>query len=332
MKSVQIEKFGFEHLSIKDILTPTPKAGEVLVKVTAASLNYIDLDVIRGNYDPNLPLPHVPVSDAAGVVEAVGEGVSQWRKGDRITTHFFRNWFSGQRTELMFKQRQGLEYPGVLEEFILIPAASLMRTPSNLTDEEAATLPIAGLTAWSGLVDFAGVKKGQTILVQGTGGVSIFALQIAKLWGIKTIALSSSAAKLEKLKALGADEVINYKTTPDWPAEVKRLGGADATLNIAGGETVGQSLQALNLHGFIGLVGYLDNNNINFTFSDAILKDVRIQPIAVGNLESYQRFGQFIEQHKLSPVIDSVYPVEKIQEAVTYMESGAHFGKIIIKL
>lgn len=333
MKSIQINSFGLAHLSMQDIPVPQPGHDEVLVKVTAASLNYIDLDVIRGNYDPHLPLPHIPVSDAAGVVEAVGRNVSQWQQGDRVTTHFIREWISGRRTEAMFHRRQGLEFPGVLAEYIVLPAAGIMRAPTNLSDEEASTLPIAGLTAWAGLVETGEAKPGQTLLIQGTGGVSIFALQIANYLGMKTIALTGADSKAEKLKALGADEVINYKTRPEWPKEVLRLTngrGVDASLNIAGGGTVSQSVQALAVGGFIGLVGYLDNPAIPLDFFSLLQRNARIAGITVGSLESYAHFVTFMEKTGLKPVIDSVFPFHKTADALQYLESGQHFGKVVI--
>ncbi|QEH41971.1 NAD(P)-dependent alcohol dehydrogenase [Chitinophaga sp. XS-30] len=333
MKSIQINSFGLAQLSMQDIPVPQPGNDEVLVKVTAASLNYIDLDVIRGNYDPHLPLPHIPVSDAAGIVEAVGNNVSQWKKGDRVTTHYLREWISGRRTEAMFHKRQGLEFPGVLAEYIVLPAAGIMRAPVNLSDEEAATLPIAGLTAWAGLVEAGEAKPGQTVLIQGTGGVSIFAMQIANYLGMKTIALTGAESKAQKLKALGADEVINYKTHPEWPKEVLRLTngrGVDASLNIAGGGTVSQSVQALAIGGFIGLVGYLDNPAIPLDFFSMLQRNARIAGITVGSLESYAHFVTFIEKTGLKPVIDSVFPFHKAADALQYLESGQHFGKVVI--
>lgn len=320
---------------MRDIPVPQPKANEVLVKVMAASLNYLDLDAIRGVYNPQLPFPHIPVSDAAGIVEAVGADVTSWKKGDRVTTHFIREWISGRRTEAMFYTRQGLEFPGVLAEYITLPAASIVRSPSNLSDEEAATLPIAGLTAWAGLVDVGRAKPGQTVLIQGTGGVSIFALQIAKLSGMKAIALTGAEDKVAKLKALGADEVINYKTDPEWQHTVRSLTngvGVDLTLNIAGGGTVKQSLQALNTGGFVGLVGYLDSMSIPLDFFDVLIRNARIEGITVGSRESYTQFVTFIETSQLKPVIDTVYPFEKAREALEYLESGRHFGKIVISI
>jgi NADPH:quinone reductase-like Zn-dependent oxidoreductase len=335
MKSIQFEAFGLEHLKMRDIPVPQPAANEVLVKVTAASLNYLDLDVIRGFYNPQLPFPHIPVADGAGIVEEVGKDVTIWKKGDRVTTHFIREWISGQRTEKMFQARQGLEFPGVLAEYVTLPAASIMRAPSNLSDEEAATLPVAGLTAWAGLIDVGRARPGQTVLIQGTGGVSIFALQIAKLSGMKAIALTGAEDKVAKLKALGADEVINYKTDPEWQHTVKRLtngAGADLTLNIAGGNTVKQSVQALNTGGFVGLVGYLDSPSIQLDFFDVLIRNARIEGITVGSRDTYADFVTFIETNQLKPVIDTVYPFEKAREALEYLESGRHFGKIVIRI
>ena len=219
MKAVQIKQFGVEHLAIADLPVPKPAKGEVLVRMKAAALQYLDLIAINGAVMPDLKLPHIPVSEGAGIVEETGEGVSKWKPGDRVMIHFVQEWIGGDPHPSTNAIRTGLQAQGTLTEYICISAEALVRSPINLTDEEASTLPVSGLTAWTNLVTLAGIRAGQTVLTQGTGGVSLAALQFAKAAGAKVIATTGSDDKREKLKQLGADEVINYKTNKNWSEE-----------------------------------------------------------------------------------------------------------------
>jgi NADPH:quinone reductase-like Zn-dependent oxidoreductase len=335
MKTIQISKFGIENLKITEVQKPTPGPHEVLIKVEAASLNFLDLMVINGDYNPKLPLPHIPCSDGAGVVESIGDNVSLWKSGDRVTTQFIQKWISGGKTLEMLLSRTGLEYPGVLSEYICVHETALIQTPTALSSQEASTLPIAGLTAWSGLIEYAGIKPGQTVLTQGTGGVSIFALQLAKAAGARVIATSSSDAKLGELRALGADETINYIKTPDWHLEAKRLTngtGVDAILDVAGTETLTKSIYAVRQDGFIGLVGNLSGAVVPFNIYDTVPNNANIRGISVGSLEYFKNFVRAIDVVKLKPVIDSIFSIDKIAEAYRYMQSNAFIGKIVISI
>ena len=335
MKTIQSDKFGIENLKITSTPKPTPGPHEVLVKIEAASLNYLDLMVINGQYNPQLPLPHVPCSDGSGTVEAVGSNVTRWKKGDRVTTHFIQQWISGSKTPEIFLSRTGLEHPGVLREYISIHETALVRTPDILSAEEASTLPIAALTAWTGLFEYARLKPGQTVLTQGSGGVSIFALQLAKAAGARVIAISGSPAKLEKLRALGADEVINYRETPDWHVEARRLTGregVDVILDVVGTDTLTKSIHAIKSDGFIGLTGNLSGAVVPLNIYDTVPANATLRGISVGSVDNFNSLLKAINTVKLKPVIDSVFPIEAIHEAYRYMQQGTFFGKIVIRI
>jgi len=333
MKTIQLNRFGIENLQVVSTEKPAPGAHEVLVKVEAASFNFLDLMMINGYYNPDLAFPYTPGSDAAGIVESIGSAVTRWKKGDRVITHFIQTWIAGSKSIVDFQNRTGLEKPGVLREYICISEDALIATPANLSSAEASTLPIAGLTAWTGLIDYANLKPGQTILTQGTGGVSVFALQIAKAMGARVIATSGSAGKLERLKALGAHEVINYRDTPDWHVEAKRLTngrGVDAILDVGGTETLTKSVYAVKADGFVGLVGNLSGAVVPFNIYDTVPNNATLRGISVGSRESFEAFARAIELTALKPVIDRVFPFDAVQEAYRYMESKTFFGKIII--
>lgn len=334
MKAIQLEQFGIEHLQLKEIPTPTIGENEVLVRTTAASLQFLDLIVIEGLFAPDLPLPHVPVSEGVGVVESVGSNVTQWKKGDRIIIPFIPRWEAGKITSYQNQLRTGLQVPGTLAEYSVQPENTLVRTPQNLNDEEAASLSVAGLTAWASLVTQANIQAGQTLLVQGSGGVSLFALQIAKAFGLKVIATTSGKEKEQKLKALGASEVVNYNEFPEWSKEVKRLNsniGVDATLDVAGTATIEQSILSVREHGFVGLIGLLSGSKITVDLMPLIMNYVRLQGYSVGNSQQLSELVNAIEKNNIRPVVDSVFPIEKTQEAFRKFKSGTSFGKIIVK-
>jgi NADPH:quinone reductase-like Zn-dependent oxidoreductase len=335
MKTIQLDKFGIENLKITTTQRPVPGPNEVLVKIEAASLNYLDLMVINGQYNPELPLPHIPCSDGSGRVEATGSNVSLWKKGDRVTTHFIQEWISGSKTQQAFLSRTGLEKTGVLSEYILIDETALVRTPDILSAEEAATLPIAALTAWTGLFEYARLKPGQTVLTQGSGGVSIFALQLAKAAGARVISISGSPAKLQKLRALGADEVIDYHQTPDWHVEARRWTGShgvDVILDVVGTDTLTKSIYALKADGFIGLTGNLSGAVVPFNIYDTVPANATLRGISVGSIDNFHSLLKAINTVKLKPVIDTIFPMDQIHEAYRYMQQGTFFGKIVIKI
>ncbi len=331
---LKVEQFGIEHLHLREIPTPVIGEHEVLVKTTAVSLEYHDLIVVENRIPFGIPLPHIPVSEGVGMVEEVGSKVTRWKKGDRVIIPFIVRWEAGRNTPYHDQLRTSFSAPGLLAEYTVQPENTLVRTPGNLSDEEAAPLPVGGLTVWTCLVEQANIRAGQTILVQGSGGVSLFALQIAKTFGLKVIATTGSKQKEWPLKDLGADEVINYKEFPEWSKEVKRRNsgrGVDITLDVAGTNTIAQSILSVKQHGFVGLIGLMTGTQLTIDLIPLITNYVRLQAYSVGNAQELGDFVNAIEVNNIKPVIDSVYPLEKVQDAFHRFKSGKAFGKVIIK-
>lgn len=334
MKAIQLENYGIEHLKLKEVPTPTISDNEVLVKTTAVSLQYLDLLLTENTAGFNIPLPFIPVSEGVGIIENVGKNVTRWKKGDRVIIPFITRWEAGQTTPYHNALRTGMQTSGTLAEFTVQPENTLVRTPNNLTDEEAVALSVAGLTAWASLVSQANIKAGQTILIQGSGGVSLFALQIAKAFGLKVIATTGSKEKEQKLKELGADEVINYNDFPEWSNEVKRLNngvGVDVTLDVAGNETINQSILSVKEHGYVGMIGFMSGSQLTFNIVPLIMNYIRLQGYSVGNAQELNELVKAIETNNIKPVVDSVYSIEQTQEAFLKLKSGKAFGKIVIK-
>jgi len=310
---------------------PHPRRGEILIRVKAASLNYRDLAILKAIYLSNLPLPYVPASDAW--VE-IGEDVTRFRVGDRVAPIYTQGWHDGMPTlELRTKRTLGAPLTGVLQEYVVVPAEDAVSVPPHLTDAEAATLPIAGVTAWSTLAE-GRVKTGDTVLAQGTGGVSLFALQFAKLAGAFVIVTSSSDEKLSRARELGADVGINYRTIPNWDTAAREATGGkgvDIVVETAGA-TLAKSISALAFGGFVGVVGFVAGFEATVPVRQLIGPMVRVQGIAVGSRARFEAMNRAITQHKLRPVIDSVFPLERAAEAFKRMERGEHFGKIVITI
>jgi NADPH:quinone reductase-like Zn-dependent oxidoreductase len=334
MKAIQLEQFGIEHLQLKEIPTPAIGENEVLVKTTAVSLEFHDLIVVENRIPFGIPLPHIPVTEGVGIVEKVGSKVTRWKKGDRVIIPFIPRWEAGKNTPYHDQLRTGFSRPGLLAEYSVQPENTLVRTPDNLTDEEAAPLSVAGLSVWTYLVEQANIRAGQTILVQGSGGVSLFAIQIAKTFGLKVIATTGSKEKVQKLKDLGADEVINYKEFPEWSKEVKRLNGGagvDLTLDVAGTDTIEQSILSVKQHGFVGLVGLLTGTRLTIDLVPLITNYIRLQAYSVGNAQELNDLVNAIEKNNIKPVLDSVFPIEKVQDAFHRFRSGQAFGKVVVR-
>ena len=333
MKAIQLKGTGIEHLTSVDLPQPEPGPGEVMVKVAAVSLNALDLFYAKGLYKSTRPLPVIAVADGAGTVVATGSGVTEWKPGDKVVSHFVQQWQQGPNLPYTNHIRTGLQTQGMLAEYVCQPEYAWVAAPSSYSFAEAATLPIAGLTAWTGLINYGGLACGQTVLTQGSGGVSLFALQIAKAAGARVIATSGSDAKLERLGQMGADALINYKQYPEWHKEVRRLTngtGVDITLDIAGGQTLMQSALSVKLNGLVGMVGFLDNTVTQVDILPLINGYVRLQGFSVGSRESFRHFIQAIELHGIRPVIDKTFPIEDTQAAYRHMYNGAYFGKIVI--
>jgi NADPH:quinone reductase-like Zn-dependent oxidoreductase len=336
MKTYEYSKLGLENLALVERPLPHPAAREVVVKFHAASLNYRELLFAWGLYNPNPRLPAVPGSDGAGEVTAVGEGASRWKIGDRVCPIFMQGWLEGPLTPA--KQETSLggggDFDGTLCEYGAFHEEGLVRIPDHLSYEEAATLPCAAVTAWNALVNVGKIKAGDTILTLGTGGVSVFAIQIAKLHGARVIATSSSNEKLARVRKLGADETINYKTTPDWDAEVLRLtggAGVDHVVEVGGAGTLPRSSNATRLGGAISVIGVLAQG-AGLNPMKVLMKTLHVQGIFVGSRRLFEELNRAVSVARLRPVIDRTFAFGQLREALDYMQSGAHCGKIVIRM
>jgi NADPH:quinone reductase-like Zn-dependent oxidoreductase len=308
----------------------------VLVRITVATLNYRDLLVVEGRYNPKLRLPLIPVSDGAGVVEAVGDGVTRFRPGDRVVPIFFQGWFEGEPSAAKIATGLGAHLDGVLCEHRVFDEAGLLPIPEGLTDAEAAALPCAGVTAWSAVVKLGGVRPGDTVLVQGTGGVALFALQFAKLVGATAILTSSSDEKLAKAKDLGADHLINYRAEPDWSRPVKALTdgrGADLVIEIGGAGTLEQSLRAVRVGGTIAMIGVVAGAAASAVpLPLVVMRQVRLQGVTLGSREDFEALLRAYATTRLHPVLDRRFAFEDAPAAFARMKAGEHFGKIVIEV
>lgn len=335
MKVYEIQNsFGLDSLNIAERPDASPSYGQVLIKIRAVSLNYRDLMVVKGLYNPNIPLPLIPFSDGAGEVVAVGEGVTRVKVGDRVAGIFFQDWIAGKLTAAKTNSALGGAIDGMLAEYVVLHEDGLVHVPAHLTDAEAAALPCAAVTAWNALFHSGNLKAGETVLVQGTGGVSIFALQFAKIAGARVIATSSSDEKLEKVKQLGASEIINYKQTPKWGKNARELTdseGVDLVVEVGGSGTLNESLRAVRIGGQISLIGVLSGGSGEISTVSMLMKSVRVQGIYVGSREMFEAMNQAITLHQIKPIVDRVFPFSEAREALKYMESGSHFGKICIQ-
>lgn len=336
MRAFRIHKFGeADGLVLDELPEPKPGPGEVAIRVRAASLNYRDLMMIRGQYNPKLALPIVPLSDGAGEVAAVGPGVTRFKPGDRVAGAFMPGWVSGAPNEAKSRSALGGGGVGMLAETVVLPADGVVAVPDHLSFEEAATLPCAAVTAWHGLVVEGQIKAGDTVLVQGTGGVSVFALQFARMHGARVIATSSSDEKLESIRALGASDGINYKANPDWDKAVLKLTGGegvDHVVEVGGVGTLNRSLKAAKMGGRVSLIGVLTGGAAEVGIFPVLMKTLRIQGIYVGSVEMFESMNRAIALNALKPVIDRVFPFEQAADAYRYLESGAHFGKVVIRI
>lgn len=323
---------GIDSVQAAERPDPTPGHGEVLIRMKAASLNYRDLAVARGAYGRGVPSPVIPLSDGAGEVVAIGPGVTRVATGDRVAGIFMQTWLAGPMHEDHSKAALGGAINGMLAEYVVLNQDGLVKIPEHLSYEEGATLPCAAVTAWNGLVSSGGLIAGQTVLTQGTGGVSIFALQFAKMFGARVISTSSSDAKLARVKEMGASDGINYKTTPDWEKPVRALTGigADFVVEVGGAGTLEKSMKAVRAGGTISLIGVLTGGDGTVNPRLVFVKNIKLQGIYVGSREMFEAMNRAISLHKLRPVIDRVFPFADAVEAYRYLESGAHFGKVVI--
>jgi NADPH:quinone reductase-like Zn-dependent oxidoreductase len=336
MKVFEIQDhFGFDALKLVERPDPVLGRGKVVVRVRAASLNYRDLLVVQGHYDKRQPLPLVPLSDGAGEVAAIGEGVTRVKVGDRVAGIFAQKWLAGAPGKRELRSTLGAPLDGMLAEMVVLDEDGLVHVPTHLTDEEAATLPCAGVTAWNALMIEGGLKAGDVVLTQGTGGVSIFAVQFARLAGARVIITSKSDDKLARARALGASDGINYKTTPEWDKRARELTqgqGVDHVVELGGAGTFGRALTAVRPGGHISVIGVLSGTRSEVDLIPILMQKLRVQGILVGPRDAFEAMNRAIALHRLRPVIDRVFPFAQAPEALAYMKHGEHFGKICIRM
>ena len=334
MRAVEADGFGLDALHLVEHTVPRPGPSEILVRLKAATLNYRDLAILKGSYKPDLKPPFVPGSDACGEVVEAGLGVARFKTGDRVVPTYTQGWIDGLPTpEQRASRTLGVPLNGILQEYIVVPAEDAVAAPAHLSDVEAATLPIAALTAWSTLQE-GRVKPGDWVLVEGTGGVALFALQFAKLAGAHVLVLSSSEEKMARARDLGADATINYRKVPEWGTAAKAaMGGrgADIVVETAGG-TLPQALSAVAFGGFVGVIGFVGGYQTSLDIRQLIGPMVRIQGIAVGSRTRFEAMNRAIAAHGLKPVVEQVFPLERAADAFALMERGGHFGKIGVTL
>jgi alcohol dehydrogenase len=331
-----LESLGLDNVRVKDIAEPQVGPGDVLVRMRAASLNYRDLVAIEGGYGSQQKRSDlILLSDGAGEVVRVGETVRQLQPGDRVIGCFFQDWEAGRPTAQRLRSGLGGLLDGVACEYRALPASGVMRVPGYLTWTEAASLPCAALTAWSAVVGETATKPGDVVVTQGSGGVSLFALQFAAMCGARVIATSSSDAKLARLAELGADELVNYREVAEWGRQVvERTArvGADLVVEVGGARTLAQSLRALRVGGAIALIGVLSGGRAELNLGPVVTRHVRMLGVTVG---SRDRLGDMIagmSREQIRPVVDRVFPLAEIREALLYLKSGQHFGKVCVEI
>ncbi len=333
MRAVVLESaYGLDNLKIIEKPDPKPGPGQIVVDIKAASLNYRDLATVTA---PSGRTPFIPCSDSAGVVTAIGEGVSRVKVGDHVASLFFQTWLAGEATQKALSGALGGTLDGVLQEKVLLSEQGVTPIPAGYSEEEAATLPCAALTAWRGLVIMGQVKSGDVVVLQGTGGVSIFALQFAKAAGATVIITSSSDEKLQRAKELGADHLINYRSTPDWAKEVRRITsnrGADHVVEVGGAGTFEQSLRAIRIGGKIAVIGVLGGWVKDLNVASIFATNAVINGITVGSREHFESMTRAIEANGIKPVIDQRFPLGEARGAFESMKAGSHFGKIVVTM
>lgn len=334
MRVMAIEDHGIEHLSLGERPVPEPRRGEVVVRLRAAALNYRDLEIARGTYHTRFPLPLVPLSDGVGEVVAVGDEVRRVKAGDRVAGTFWQCWTGGDFDPSSQAQQLGGPLDGMLSEYVRLDAEGVVVLPDAIGDEDAAALPCAAVTAWQALVTEGRIKAGDSVLVQGTGGVSIFALQFAAMTGAHVVATSSSDAKLERAKALGAAATVNYRTHPDWAAEVLRLTGGrgvDHVVEVGGPGSFAQSLKAIRPGGQINVIGYVGGAEGMINPLDIFRRRATVRGIPVGSRQSFEALLRALVATGTRPVIDRVFAWTEARQALKHLESGHHVGKVVLR-
>lgn len=335
MKAYEIQDdFGFDNVKMVEREVPEPGSGEVRVDVNAVSINYRDIMMIRGEYNPNQELPLVPFCDACGEVVETGAEVERFDVGDRVAPIFAQKWRDGEISLEMRNSTLGGPLDGTLAEKQTFDEEGLVSVPEHLTDEEAATLTCAGVTAWNALTTGDSLEPGETVLLLGTGGVSMFSLQFAKTMGARVIMTSSSDEKLEEVRKMGADETINYESTPDWDDAVMDLTdgeGADRVVEVGGAGTLQKSLDAAALGGHVSIIGVLSGVSGDLAVTSALMKGLTMKGILVGSRRDFEDMNRALDQNELRPYVDRVFPFDEAVEACRYQEAGKHMGKVVVR-
>jgi NADPH:quinone reductase-like Zn-dependent oxidoreductase len=337
MKAYQLSKggAGIDALAIVDRPTPKPLYRQVLVKVAACSLNYRDYGIARGSYRMPVRENVIPLSDGAGEVVEVGAGVLRVKVGDKVAGCFFQRWPGGEPGPHVHASALGGSVDGMLAEYAVLEEDGVVKLPTHLSLEEGATLPCAAVTAWHAMFLHGGLIAGQTVLLQGTGGVSIFGLQFAHAMGVTAIVTSSSDEKLKRAKALGAAFGINYKTTPDWDKAAVELNGGrgvDHVLEVGGKDTLTRSFGAIRVNGKVSIIGGLSGGANELNPGLIFSKRANVQGISVGSMETFEQMNGAIAANKIKPAIDRVFGFGEVKAAFNHMAAGAHFGKIVIRV
>jgi NADPH:quinone reductase-like Zn-dependent oxidoreductase len=336
MRVFQVEDtWSMDNLRISARPDPQPGAGQVRIRMKASALNYRDLLVPARGYGSRMKqLPLIMLGDGAGVVDSLGDGVTRLKEGDRVCPLFFQSWMSGEPNQQRLSLSLGCELDGTMAEFMVLPEECVALAPAHLDDVEAASLPAAAVTAWRALVTEGRSRPGDKVLVQGTGGVSLFALQFAKMLGAHVIIISSSDEKLARARAMGADETINYNAVPEWGKYARQTAGGegvDHVVEVGGQGTMAQSLRAVRPGGTISVIGVLSGATLNVPLGQIVTRHVRLQGITVGNGDDFAQMARAMARHKVHPAISRVFAFEELHPALDFLSSGRHFGKICIK-
>ncbi len=335
MRVFQIQgDWGMDHLQLAERPEPVAGPGQLLVRMKASSLNYRDLLVPErgyGSYTGTLPL--IPLSDGVGVVEAVGPGVSRVAVGDRVCPTYFQKWIGGEPDLERLTQSLGGPIDGTMTALMCLSQEGVVKVPAYLSDVQAASLPCAGLTAWSAMNSGSGVKPGDHVLIQGCGGVALFAVQFAKLLGAHVTVITSSEERMSRVRELGADAVINYRTSPEWAKAIRPVTsgrGYDLIVELGGEKTLPQSLRCVRAGGTIAMIGVLSGSAMATSLGYIVTRQVRLQGITVGHRDGFEAMAMAIDQHRVQPVVDRVFAFEELKEAMAYLKTGAQFGKVCI--
>lgn len=337
MRVFQIEgDWGFDNLNISKRPEPEPGRGQVVVAMRMASLNARDLIVPERGYGRATgELPLIPVSDGVGEVVGVGEGVTRVAVGDRVCPTYFQNWTGGAPTPERFASALGGPLDGVMADLVCLSQEGVVKVPEYLTDAEAATLPCAALTAWSAIVTHGQTRAGDRILVQGTGGVALFALAFAKMHGAHVTVISSSDDKLARVRSMGADETINYRETEDWARASRAItadrGGYDNIIELGGAKTLPLSLRAVRPGGTLSMIGVLSGLNIEASLGPIVARQVRLQGVTVGHRDGFEAMLAAMAQHQMRPVLGETFAFEDLKPALDHLRQGGHFGKTLIE-